>query len=68
MTHGFARRRRNLGWYIGVRAVTHDAADAIALGRQVAILERGKVVQRGTYAQIQAQPRTPFVAEFVSAN
>ncbi|HXN40549.1 MAG TPA: ABC transporter ATP-binding protein [Myxococcaceae bacterium] len=48
--------------------VTHDAADAIALGRQVAILERGKVVQRGTYAQIQAQPRTPFVAEFVSAD
>jgi len=28
--------------------VTHDAADAIALGRQVAILERGRVVQRGT--------------------
>jgi len=47
--------------------VTHDAADAVALGRQVAILERGQVVQRGTYAQIQAQPRTPFVAEFVSA-
>ncbi len=48
--------------------VTHEAADEIALGRQVAILERGKVVQRGTYAQIQSQPRTPFVAEFVSAD
>ncbi len=46
--------------------VTHDSADAIALGTQIAILEQGKLVQRGTYAQIKAQPRTPFVVEFVS--
>jgi molybdate transport system ATP-binding protein len=55
------------GLHLPAIVVTHDAADAAALGTQMAILEQGKLVQRGTYAQIKAQPRTPFVTDFVSA-
>ena len=55
-----------LGLHLPAIVVTHDGADAIALGSQTAILEQGKLVQRGTYAQIKAQPRTPYVAEFMS--
>ncbi len=54
------------GLQIPAIVVTHDAADAVALGTQLAIIERGKLVQRGTHAQLKNQPRTAFVAEFVA--
>jgi molybdate transport system ATP-binding protein len=53
------------GLQIPAIVVTHNAADAVALGTQMAILEQGKLVQRGTYAQMKAQPQTPFVAELM---
>ncbi len=55
------------GLQIPAIVVTHNAADAVALGTQMAILEHGKLVQRGTYAQMKAQPHTPFVAELVAS-
>ena len=55
------------GLQIPAIVVTHNAADAIALGTQMAILEQGKLVQRGTYAQMKAQPQTPFVAELMGS-
>lgn len=45
--------------------VTHDAADARALGKRIAVLEAGQLVQAGTWAELEAQPASPFVAEFV---
>ena len=45
--------------------VTHDPADAAALGRRVAVLEAGRLVQTGTLAELRANPATPFVAELV---
>jgi molybdate transport system ATP-binding protein len=45
--------------------VTHDAADAQALGRQIAVLEAGRIVQSGSWAELGAQPASAFVREFL---
>jgi len=45
--------------------VSHDAADARELGDVVVVLEGGRVTQVGTWAQLQAAPATPFVADLV---
>lgn len=45
--------------------VTHDRADVEAIGAAVVVLEGGRVVQRGTLAELEAQPATPYVARFV---
>jgi ABC-type Fe3+/spermidine/putrescine transport system ATPase subunit len=44
--------------------ITHDQAEAFALADLVGILERGRLVQRGTPEEIYTQPATPFVARF----
>ncbi|GIQ69647.1 molybdenum ABC transporter ATP-binding protein [Xylanibacillus composti] len=44
--------------------VTHDPMDAITFGKQVYIMERGKLVQQGAYDELRKRPRTSFVAEF----
>lgn len=41
---------------------THDAADAVLLGDQVAVLEEGRVVESGTPGDVFTHPRTPFSA------
>jgi molybdate transport system ATP-binding protein len=46
--------------------VTHDPADAEALADEVAVLDAGRVVQRGTPAALRAQPISSFVAELFS--
>lgn len=43
--------------------VTHDPQDAKALGGDIAVLEAGRIVQRGTFEALAANPATPFVAE-----
>jgi molybdate/tungstate transport system ATP-binding protein len=45
--------------------VTHDFAEALFLGDRTAILNRGKIEQVGTVADVFEHPVTPFVAEFV---
>jgi molybdate transport system ATP-binding protein len=44
--------------------VTHDRADVEALGADVIVLEAGRIVQRGSLAQLAAAPATPYVAGF----
>ena len=44
--------------------VTHDARDARALAASVVVLDSGKVIQRGTCAELTAAPANAFVAEF----
>ena len=44
--------------------VTHDRADAAALCDEVLVLERGRLVQRGTLAELAAAPATPWVERF----
>ncbi|MEO8178244.1 MAG: ABC transporter ATP-binding protein [Deltaproteobacteria bacterium] len=45
--------------------VTHDAADAQALGQQIAVLEAGRIVQSGSWAELEAHPASSFVREFL---
>jgi molybdate transport system ATP-binding protein len=46
--------------------VTHDAADARALGGTVAVLEAGRVVQQGAWGELVARPGSAYVAELVA--
>ncbi len=47
--------------------VTHSLADATALADEVIVLEAGRVTQRGTVADLQREPATPYVARLVRA-
>lgn len=44
--------------------VTHDARDVRALAGTVYVMERGRILQRGTPAELAARPASEFVAEF----
>ena len=63
------RLRASLSAHLAARAgptlvVTHDVRDVAALGAEVYVLERGRVVQSGTSEAVAAAPATDFVAEF----
>jgi molybdate transport system ATP-binding protein len=45
--------------------VTHDPADVAAFGDDVAVMEGGQIVQRGTLQALRARPASAFVAELV---
>jgi molybdate transport system ATP-binding protein len=45
--------------------VTHDIHDAAALADEVAVLDAGRIVQRGTTADLTAAPASAFVADFL---
>ncbi len=45
--------------------VTHDQAEAMALGDRIAVLSKGRIEQIGSAQDIYARPATRFVAEFV---
>jgi len=45
--------------------VTHDQAEAMATSDRIAVLNKGRMVQVGSPAEIFDRPRTRFVAEFV---
>jgi molybdate transport system ATP-binding protein len=47
--------------------VTHDFAQAALLGDEVAVIDAGRVVQRGSASELAAAPRSPFVADFTGA-
>jgi ABC-type sulfate/molybdate transport systems ATPase subunit len=44
--------------------VSHEPRDVAALGARVVVLEKGRVVQQGTAAELRAAPATPFVQAF----
>jgi sulfate transport system ATP-binding protein len=45
--------------------VTHDQEEALELADRVAVLNRGRLEQIGTPAEVYDSPATPFVAEFL---
>jgi molybdate transport system ATP-binding protein len=47
--------------------VTHDFHEAAALGDEVAILDGGRIVQRGPASQLAATPASAFVADLTGA-
>ena len=46
--------------------VTHDLAEALCLADQIAVLERGRLVQSGTPAELLRNPATEGVARMVA--
>ncbi len=47
--------------------VTHDFAEAALLAGEIAVVDRGRIVQRGTAAELSAKPASAFVADFTGA-
>ena len=48
--------------------VTHDFAEAALLADRIAVLDRGRVVQEGTAAELAAAPASAFVADLTGAS
>jgi osmoprotectant transport system ATP-binding protein len=47
--------------------VTHDLAEAAYFGDEVVLLREGRIVQRGTPAELMSRPADDFVRKFVNA-
>ena len=47
--------------------VTHDPREACRLARRIAVLEVGRLVQQGAFAELRARPATAFVRRLVTA-
>jgi iron(III) transport system ATP-binding protein len=45
--------------------VTHDQAEALALSDRIAVVNKGKLEQVGTPAEVYEHPRTRFVGDFL---
>jgi putative spermidine/putrescine transport system ATP-binding protein len=45
--------------------VTHDQAEAMALGDRIVVMEKGRIAQAGTPQEIYHRPATAFVADFI---
>ena len=50
-----------------VLLVTHDLVEASRLAHRVCVMHSGRIVQRGTFAEILEQPVNDFVREFVNS-
>jgi len=48
--------------------VTHDQSEALALSDRIAVMNKGKVAQLGTPAEIYENPNDPFVADFIGSS
>jgi molybdate transport system ATP-binding protein len=47
--------------------VTHDFTEAALLGDRVGVIDGGRVIQKGTAAELAASPASAFVADFTGA-
>jgi ABC-type sugar transport system ATPase subunit len=47
--------------------VTHDQAEAMALGRRIAVLKEGRIAQSGAPLDVYERPACRFVGEFVGS-
>lgn len=61
------RELRRIIHSVGVTAVlvTHDQAEALAVGDRIAVMSEGRVVQSGTPVEVYARPVSPWVARFL---
>ncbi len=48
--------------------VTHSASEALTFGREIAVLERGRLTQLGSAEQLMRRPASAYVAEFLGVN
>nr|WP_254053844.1 ABC transporter ATP-binding protein [Singulisphaera sp. GP187] len=47
--------------------VTHDQAEAMAMGGRIAVMDQGRVVQAGTPLEVYHHPTSRFVARFIGS-
>jgi osmoprotectant transport system ATP-binding protein len=47
--------------------VTHDVPEALRLAHELAVMDGGRVAQRGTPAEVQGAPQAGFVRDFLAA-
>ena len=47
--------------------VTHDQAEALALGDELVVMREGRIEQSGRPAEVYHRPASPFVARFLGA-
>ncbi len=47
--------------------VTHDLAEAIYFGDEIVLMNEGRIVQKGSIADLREKPAGPFVSEFINA-
>ena len=64
LRHRLAREAKEQG--VPTLYVTHDPAEALAVGDRVAVLRRGRIVQVATPRDLYARPVDAFVAAFVA--
>jgi len=66
---GLRREIRALLRKLGIPAlfITHDQEEAMEMGDQIAILNRGRLEQLGAPDEVYNDPRTEFVATFLGA-
>jgi iron(III) transport system ATP-binding protein len=59
---------RELQMRLGVTTinVTHDQAEALAVSDRIAVLDHGRLVQLGVPSELYFEPKTRFVARFIS--
>ncbi|MFK3777508.1 ABC transporter ATP-binding protein [Agrobacterium sp. NPDC089420] len=48
--------------------VTHDQEEALSMADEVAVMSRGRILQKGTPGDIYDRPQSRFVAEFLGAS
>jgi molybdate transport system ATP-binding protein len=48
--------------------VTHDPVEALTLGKDICVLENGRIEQHGAAESVAREPKTRFVADFVGTN
>jgi multiple sugar transport system ATP-binding protein len=58
------RLHRELG--LTILLVTHDQAEAMALGQRVAVMNAGTIEQVGAPVELRARPATQFVSAFLN--
>jgi len=66
MRHEIRRLQKEVG--ITALFVTHDQEEALTIADKVLVLDRGRVEQYGTAAEVYDEPRTRFVAEFIGTS
>jgi osmoprotectant transport system ATP-binding protein len=47
--------------------VTHDLAEAIYFGNEIVLMNEGRIVQKGSVADLRDKPADPFVSDFINA-
>jgi osmoprotectant transport system ATP-binding protein len=47
--------------------VTHDLAEATYLGDEIVLMNEGRIIQKGSFADLRSKPANDFVSEFINA-